>query len=310
MRVYIAIFLCFCGIQVIAQDEPVYSHYMFNSITFNPAYAGNKDYLHAQSTYRMQWIGLEGAPRTLQFNLDAPVYKKTSLGIDLLHDEIGDFSSTKAYGTFAYRIKINAESRLSFGLAAGIDMRRLNNRNGTIDPVLGNINFDLNSFNLRTGIYYSRSNFYIGISSTNLNPNLAYFSTINVPERNYYLTSGYQLKLSDQTVFYPSFLYKDDFNKNAYFNFTGLIGFKSTVWTGLSYKTGFGTFSNLEKSKSSSRVIGIILVLELNDLYRLGYNFDYSISTLQQIDKGSHEVSLSYYFQGKKSNRMLNPRYL
>ena len=283
---------------------------MFNSISFNPAYAGNKDNLQVQSTYRMQWVGLQGAPKTLQMNIDAPVYKKASLGLDVSQDKIGDFTTSKIYGSYSYRISINSNNRISFGIASGIDIKQLQVK--TIDPIYNNQNFNDSKFDMRAGLYYSNQDLYIGISSTSLIPKTNITSNKINPYRNYYLTAGYLLKMSDNMVLYPSILYKDDFNKLSSFNFTALLGLNSTIWAGLSYKTGYSIFSKIENkySNSTARVLGVLVDLELNDRYRIGYNFDYSLSNINQIENGSHEISISYYFQSKKSNRMLNPRYL
>lgn len=314
MRIKLIISLCLIAFRTFAQDEPIYSHYMFNSISFNPAFAGNKDNLQIQSTYRMQWIGLNGAPKTLQMNIDAPVYKKVSAGLDITQDRIGDFSTTKIYGSYAYRFSINSTSRISLGLATGLEMRKLikDNANPSSDPVYNNINFDLNTFDLRAGLYFSNKDFYMGISSTSILPKANYLNAKINPYRNYYVTAGYLMKVSDNMVLYPSILYKDDFNKNSSFNFTGMLGLKSTLWAGVSYKSGYSLFSKVDSkyANTTSNVIGVLFDVELNDQYRIGYNFDYSLSALNQIENGSHEFSLSYYFQSKKSNRMLNPRYL
>jgi len=313
MRIKWIIILCIVCTKCFAQDEPVFSHYMFNSISFNPAYAGNKDNLQLQSSYRMQWAGIVGAPRTLQMNIDAPLIKKISIGLDLVQDKIGDFNTTKIYGNYAYRISINANSRISFGLATGLEMRSLaTNSKSVADPSFNTNNYNLNYFDMRAGIYYSNKDLYLGISSNSLLPKEININTKENAYRNYYFTTGYLFKLTDRTVIYPSLLYKDDFNKSSSFNFTGLVGYHSVFWAGLSYKTGFNVFSKIDSkyNNSLSKVIGVLFDLELNDQYRIGYNFDYSLSTLRQVDGGSHEFSLSYYFKSKKSNRMLNPRYL
>jgi hypothetical protein len=46
-----------------AQQEQMYSHYDYNSLALNPAYAGSKQTLVANSLARMQWMNLPGAPR-------------------------------------------------------------------------------------------------------------------------------------------------------------------------------------------------------------------------------------------------------
>ena len=105
---YLLIFLCI-RMLAMAQQEPVFSHYMFNSLSFNPAYAGNKDMLSLQTAYRIQWLGIEGAPRTLLLNADMPIKNnKMALGIDAYQDRVGDFSVTKFYTSYAYKIQLNS----------------------------------------------------------------------------------------------------------------------------------------------------------------------------------------------------------
>ncbi len=313
MRKLLPLLFSVISLSALAQDEPVFSHYMFNSISFNPSYAGNKDNLQIQSNYRLQWIGLEGAPRTIQFSFDGPVYKKMSAGLDIVEDKIGNFSTTKIYSNYAYRISLNGNSRISFGLALGYENRRLNKGDGYIDPAYNSIDLSQNTFNARSGIYLSNNDFYIGISGTNLIENETYFNASKLkPQRNLYLTTGYLFKLSETTVFYPSVLYKDDFNNSSYFNFTGLIGYNSIIWAGISYRRGFELFSNNQSdfSNNTSQVLGLLVDFEINNQLRLGYNFDYSLSYLKNYESGSHELSVSYFFGSKKSKRMLNPRYL
>lgn len=314
MRKLLFLWMMLFSNTIYSQNEPVYSHYMFNSISFNPAFTGNYDKLHLQSTYRMQWLGIDGAPRTLQASVDAPIYKQMSAGIEVLQDKIGDFSNSKLYGNYAYRININDKSRVSFGLAMGLEIMQFQKTELiNLDPIFNNTQLNSNRFNARAGVHYSNSNFYIGLSSTSLIQQENYFLKNKVlSNRNYFLTTGYLLKIAEELVIYPSLLYKEDFNNASYFNFTTMFGYKSTIWAGLSVRKGFDLFTNTNNSfgNNTSEVMGILIDYELNDLFRIGYNFDYSLSYLNQIENGSHEFSISYFLNSKKSIRMLNPRYL
>ena len=313
---YLLIFLCI-RMLAMAQQEPVFSHYMFNSLSFNPAYAGNKDMLSLQTAYRIQWLGIEGAPRTLLLNADMPIKNnKMALGIDAYQDRVGDFSVTKFYTSYAYKIQLNSTLRASFGLAGGLENWNLNRNNissaGNIDPLLNANNFNKTTFDFRTGTYISNDDFYIGISATSLLENLYNTNGSNAIQRNYYLTAGYLYKLSPTLVLYPSFLYRDDFSQGGTFNFTQLVGINSNIWAGLSYRNGtrFLNDAKLATNNSSSRVMSLLFDLELNDQFRVGYSYDYSLSILNQFENGSHEINVAYYLSSKKSSRMLNPRYL
>jgi len=48
-----------------AQQDPSFSMYMFNGLFINPAYAGSQEAISMMAIYRQQWVGVDGAPRTL-----------------------------------------------------------------------------------------------------------------------------------------------------------------------------------------------------------------------------------------------------
>ena len=58
--------------KVLAQQDKMYSQYMFNMMALNPAYAGSRDVLSATGLYRNQWVNVDGAPKT-------DVYKRQRL---------------------------------------------------------------------------------------------------------------------------------------------------------------------------------------------------------------------------------------
>ncbi|MFC0181043.1 type IX secretion system membrane protein PorP/SprF [Pseudarcicella hirudinis] len=59
-----------------AQQEALYSQYMFNMMAVNPAYAGSRDVLSMTGLFRQQWVGVEGAPTTQSFTIDMPLKKE------------------------------------------------------------------------------------------------------------------------------------------------------------------------------------------------------------------------------------------
>ena len=45
-----------------AQQDAMFSHYMFNTQAVNPGYVGSRQVLSVMSVYRTQWVGFDGAP--------------------------------------------------------------------------------------------------------------------------------------------------------------------------------------------------------------------------------------------------------
>src|SRR5689334_12410573 len=100
-----------------AQQDAMYTHYMYNTLAINPAYAGSRDALTMTALGRFQWVGFSGAPMTQTFTAHAPVaWQSLGLGLSVVNDKIGPTTTTSIYADIAYRMKISEYSRLSFGL--------------------------------------------------------------------------------------------------------------------------------------------------------------------------------------------------
>src|SRR4051812_12794491 len=73
-----------------AQQDAMFSQYMFNQLAINPAYAGSRNVLAATAIYRNQWVGIEGAPKTGTFTVDAPFAReRVGLGAQIITDKLG-----------------------------------------------------------------------------------------------------------------------------------------------------------------------------------------------------------------------------
>ena len=44
-----------CG-SIKAQQDPMYTHYMYNTLVVNPGYAGSRDALTITALHRSQWV--------------------------------------------------------------------------------------------------------------------------------------------------------------------------------------------------------------------------------------------------------------
>ena len=67
----ISMFLIIPSVQ--AQQDSQYTQYMYDTHSINPAYAGSRGSLSIMGVYRNQWVGLEGAPKTLNFSAHSPI---------------------------------------------------------------------------------------------------------------------------------------------------------------------------------------------------------------------------------------------
>ena len=122
-------FLGFAAPSVKAQQLPLLTYYREHHSLINPGavyyenYTGNSaPNLSAGVSYRHQWIGVQGAPRTFTARFEHIMPDKNMLyGIALVNDEIGVTGLSGAYFRYAYQIRSeeHPNSFISGGLNIG-----------------------------------------------------------------------------------------------------------------------------------------------------------------------------------------------
>src|SRR3954463_12790439 len=109
-KIYILVFMCKSAM---AQQDAMFTHYMYNTLWLNPAYAGTRDLLTVTAIHRSQWVGFDGAPQDQSITLHAPILRrKAGLGFSVINDKLGPLKSTWVGVDFAYHIKLNSKSKL------------------------------------------------------------------------------------------------------------------------------------------------------------------------------------------------------
>ncbi len=289
-----------------AQQEPMNSQYMFNMLSINPAYAGSRKVMSTSCMYRQQWLGLNGAPRTIYASMDMPIKKeKLGVGMTVTNDKIGIMSQLNANLIGSYRIQVSTRATLAFGLQAGIN--QFNADYASIDfsktssSLLPDQAFSssVNKIapNFGTGVYYNSDKFYVGISAPKLIQNnfgAAYSSTKdkssfrNTQSRHYFFIMGYVFKINELYTFKPSILVKEVPGAPLEIDFNSNFWIQDIVGIGLSYR-------------SKDALVGI-LEFQVNPQFRFGYSYDYPLTTLIKATSGSHEILVRYEFGYGKSN--------
>ena len=79
-----------------SQQLPIFSQYMFNDYVINPGVAGTFDYIPLRMTYRNQWTGFTGAPKTFTLTAHSAVSDHIGLGSMLYTDVTGPISISGA----------------------------------------------------------------------------------------------------------------------------------------------------------------------------------------------------------------------
>jgi type IX secretion system PorP/SprF family membrane protein len=312
---------------VFGQQDPMFTKYMFNSLTFNPGYAGSHDHMTLNLIHRQQWVGIEGAPITQSFVLHSPLRNdRVGVGLSVINDNIGAVGTLDVNGSYAYRIPLGKKTKLAVGLQAGVTNWRSDwskvSRKDAIDPVFDdNVNKWLPNFG--AGLYLQSKKYYIGMGCPKLvEYDLRKADATTTPlyaksYRHYFATAGLALPLgSDNLIFKPSVLVKSaawfgSFRKDAAFNNIGAptefdidmsMFFFQTLWVGLAYR------SAIELSKSSNDSADFWVAYFLKNGMRIGAAYDYTLTDIRKATSGSFEIMLGYEFD-YKTKRVVTPRY-
>ncbi len=306
MKKYCVILLTFfVALAAQAQQTPLMSHYMFNGLLINPAYAGSKEYVSTTLLYRKQWAGIEGAPVTYNGSVHGLLKKKKfGLGALLQQDKIGVTRQTDFYGVMAYHLPLGM-GKLSLGMQAGISNYSSNVVDLTYwDP--GDKVFAYNTFssllpNAGFGAYYYRDLFYAGVSAPFLisyDPNESSSLESNVPVhrqvRRYYITAGGVIETERDLKLKPSILIRYEANAKVNYDLNLNLLINDIFWIGASYR--------------SDESIIALLEYQISRKFRVGYSYDYTLGPLGTYSSGSHEIMLGYDF-GFPVTKMKSPRY-
>lgn len=290
-----------------AQQDPMYTQYMFNTQTINPAYAGTWESVGFMVLGRQQWTGWDGAPQTYTFTMQAPLKnERVALGLNVISDKVGFEKRTYLFADYSYLVPVNEKTNLRFGIKGGFTSYSHNLEEHTIidpnDPsFVGEISNVIKP-NFGVGAFLYSKKAFVGFSIPKVvngtyQNNYENFS-VTGELRHYFLMAGMVFDLGENVKFKPTALTKASFSAETgtplQFDLTGNFLIKEKLWLGAMYRSGDS--------------FGFIAQWLFADKLRVGYAVDFSTTNLKNYNNGTHEVMVSYELRFKKE-KVVSPRY-
>jgi type IX secretion system PorP/SprF family membrane protein len=281
-----------------AQQQVMFTQYMFNNLAINPAYAGSQEALSMTALARTQWIGIEGAPKTQTFSAHTPIPRKNiGVGLQFIRDEIGVSVENSFVASYAYKVGLG-KGKLSMGMQAGFSnfQNNLNDLSISDDGLFaGGIQIFVP--NVGMGFWYNTKRFYAGLSAPyllnrQLQGNGVDLNTKQV--RHYYAQLGYVFDINSDLKIKPHMLAKIVDGAPVAMDFSANLIIKDIVWVGASYRS----FDSID----------FLFELQINQQMKVGYAYDYTVSDLNKVNSGSHEVFVQYIFAFSRY-KVVTPRY-
>lgn len=281
------VFTLLITFHVNAQQSPIYSHFMFNRLAINPAYAGSQEQLNVTALHRRQWENFEGAPTTSAFSAHTYL-KEKNVGIGMMasSDQIGIHSDNRLYLMYAYKIKMKTGT-LSMGLQGGFsrlhsDFTKLNLRSER-DAVMTGYRSDFNP-NFGTGLYFSNQKMFAGFSIPYLLNNKLSNSAEVLSEakeaRYYLLTTGIVLDLSKDVKVVPSALFRIQEGNAVGMDINTNVVLSDILTIGATIRTEYAA--------------SVLMGLNFSENLSLGYSYDLNTSDIGQYSDGTHEFMVNY----------------
>jgi type IX secretion system PorP/SprF family membrane protein len=319
---YVSTIFCLILISTsFSQQIAQYSQYLTNRMLINPAACGLDEQANLNIGGRWQWVGFGDEPRTaflyggsiinnkkprynpgLRISQDYKPLDKTknqklkhAIGGIALADQYGAFRRMSLGGTYAMHFKLNNDFNISFGTRVGMTNNSflqdkaipLNPSNPLTTYAGGDNGYDsyiMNNTNkyildIGAGIYLHSKKMFFGVSADQLTKDFVELGsgTVNFNTQIHYnALIGANVKLNENMMFVPSILIKNMRPAPISSELTMLLKYKNSIWFGTSYR-------------NKDALIGVV-GLQVNRKIRVGYSFDFSISRMNHVSSGGHEL--------------------
>lgn len=311
----IGVLLSICGHSKAQNADPLFAQYYRLTTLYNPAATGSTDYLRVHGGARLQWLGIDNAPKSFIGAADMPVKigrKRIGVGIALMQEGIGLFSNMDLGIQASYKMKF-LKGELSIGVQGAYFNTNFKGSDVVLpddddfhegsDEAIPTQDLAGNALDLSAGVWYTHSKFYVGVSGRHL---MSPTVTMSLEGSESTETQEYEIKL-DRTLYFiggsnipikntlfelqPSLIVATDFS-----GYTGQADLRARYNRFLSFGVGY-------RWKSG---VNISLGAEFKNFF-LGYSYEYPLSAIAKASSGSHEIvagySLKLDFSQKNKNR-------
>ncbi|MEO0405532.1 MAG: PorP/SprF family type IX secretion system membrane protein, partial [Bacteroidota bacterium] len=241
-----------------AQQDPQFTQWFNDKLSFNPATAGLNNAHCFSAFYRTQWVGFETPtgtplglpatgggttvvnPRTFMFNYSGAVGKGIGIGLNFYNDQLGFETNNVVKLSGSYTADLANNVKFAGGLSLGFYGKQLGNSWIFIDendPSIPTNGPNAGVFDLGLGAYiYKNNEWYFGASATHLTGGDMDQLNISIAQHLYFM-GGYNFDVNSDWQIRTNALGKWDLNKFA-FDVNANAMWMDLLYAGVSYRPG------------------------------------------------------------------------
>lgn len=305
----------------LAQQRPQYTQYILNNYILNPALSGIENYTDIKISSRDQWVGLNGAPRTMYLTLHTPIGKKDykasatsfqvpgenprgsrywenytaseahhGVGFSVVNDKTGLYNRFSANLSYAYHIGLSPRTNISAGFAGGImkighdASKSTFDNNDPTDPAQGNGD-DVYKIrpDLSAGIWVYSAAYFLGLSAQQIIPQKVSF----VDD-----TLGFKIVPHWFATAGYRFLVTDDINAipSIMLKYVSPLDPQFDLNVKLQYRDLFWVGGSYRFKDGYAGMLG----LNVGNAFNVGYAYDYTTTPLRTVSRGTHEIIIGF----------------
>jgi len=283
-----------------AQQFALSNQHILNKMSLSPAFAGFNRNAEVFSSFRRDFVGIQGSPENANISISLPQQNLLGFGLQIDNEKIGLFRNTSAKINYAYHLEVSRYSTLSFGISAGffnnrVDLSEITASGiGLADPYL-NFSNDLHgtAFDMGLGIMYNFEGLTVGVAMPRaFAPKISYKIDSKIqytPARHYLFHASYIMQFDREWYMEPSLVIRTAAGTPLTYEASVMFRYEKLCWVVPQFRKG--------------AVFGVMVGGALSDKLVLNYSYNFHGTELLAISGGTHEVSLGFLIKDGKSDR-------
>lgn len=287
-----------------AQNDVQMTQYWAVPAFYNPAASGQGDFIRIRGGARLQWIGIENAPKSFLGTADMAVKlgkkHRMGVGVSVNQESLGLFQNLLIGAQASYKFKF-LKGTWSIGIQPGYYNTKFKGSEVYIpegddyhqptDEAIPTTDVTGNAFDISAGIMYSHKYFNVGISCLHITQPTVEFSAegaesasesatyVTTVPRQMYFTADGNIPIKNSLIsLQPSLMVRTDFS-----NFSAEVTMRATFKKFISFGLGY-------RYKDA---VSAMIAAEFKNFF-IGYSYDYPTSAISKASSGSHEIVAGY----------------
>lgn len=309
-RIFFLLFLSAGALH--GQQEPMYTQFMFGKMLYNPGYAGSFESPTLLAVYRNQWIGLEGAPKTMALSYNQPLLNnRVGVGGNLVRNSVGINRTLTIDIAYSYRIALR-RGYLGIGLQASMrhmyqdwaDSRLVTTQPIGIDGAIPGEAKSKLLPNFGFGVFYTGPKWFAGLAAPRLVSNNIDFAeqggVLSREVQHFNAMAGVSFDLGEQMELTPQLLMKYVIGAPFDVDVNVMGSYQRKFYLGATYRTG-------GDSGGAGESIDALLGIQATKNLFFSLSYDIGLTKLRTYNNGSIEATTRWWFTPPEGEEVINP---